>query len=530
MRKNLAELVREGARQETAPRLQVVDGKVVDDRTEWPEPLPLPSGMAPVEPFDDLLLPDPLRPWLNDIAERIQCPPDFPAIAATVALATLIGRRCGIRPQQHDDWTVVPNLWSVVVGRPGILKTPAVMQALAPLRKLEVEAARAHDDALRLWEAECLVQNVEAGLRKKSVEKQLKGGASAAALAAELAAHGEPEKPGRRRYLVNETTVEKLGEILSANPQGVLLFRDELSGFLRGMEREGREADRAFYLEAWNGDGRFTYDRIGRGTVDIEALAVSVLGCIQPGPLREYMRAASEGGDDGFIQRFQLAVWPDVSAEWKHVDRWPDSEARGRAYEVFAQLAEMGPSTIGAELDRFDPDGCIPFLRFAPAAQEAFNGWRADLEHRVRSGEEHPAVESHLAKYRSLVPSLALIRHLADGMGGPVGEVAVLSAIAWAQYLESHARRMYAPLTGADTLPARALAKRITDGTLADGFTAREVQRKQWGALTGPQDVKQAIELLEDLQWIRAEHVPPGDKGGRPSMRYAINPRLEVAR
>lgn len=88
----------------------------------------------------------------------------------------------------------------------------------------------------------------------------------------------DEHEPQRRRYVVNDSSVEKMGEILSANPNGVLVFRDELTGFLRSLEREGQEVGRAFYLEAWNGTGRFTYDRIGRGTVDIEAYCISILG------------------------------------------------------------------------------------------------------------------------------------------------------------------------------------------------------------------------------------------------------------
>ncbi len=70
--------------------------------------------------------------------------------------------------------------------------------------------------------------------------------------------------------VVNDATVEKLGELLNQNPNGLLLFRDELSGFLRLMDRPGHENDRGFYCEAWNGTGAYTYDRFGRGTLRIE--------------------------------------------------------------------------------------------------------------------------------------------------------------------------------------------------------------------------------------------------------------------
>lgn len=48
------------------------------------------------------------------------------------------------------------------------------------------------------------------------------------------------------------------------------------------MERAGNEQDRAFMLEAWNGDGCHVDDRIGRGTVRADNICLSLLGGIQP--------------------------------------------------------------------------------------------------------------------------------------------------------------------------------------------------------------------------------------------------------
>jgi hypothetical protein len=97
------------------------------------------------------------------------------------------------------------------------------------------------------------------------------------------------------------------------------------------MDRPGHENDRAFYCEAWNGTGAYTYDRIGRGTLHIRAACVSVLGGIQPGPLERYLREVFGGrGDDGLIQRFQLAVWPDVAGRWRNVDRAQSGGTRAR--------------------------------------------------------------------------------------------------------------------------------------------------------------------------------------------------------
>ncbi|MFH0979952.1 MAG: DUF3987 domain-containing protein, partial [Planctomycetota bacterium] len=332
--------------------------------------------------------------------------------------------------------------------------------------------------------------------------------------------------PVRRRYLVNDSTVEKMGVLLNQNPNGLTVYRDELIGLLKSLEKEGHECDRAFYLEAWDGRGRYTYDRIGRGTIDIEHVTLSIIGSIQPGPLRAYLAEAlaGSGGADGLIQRFQLAVYPDVSREWHNVDRWPNTEAKNRAYEVFARLDRITAHEVAAVVDDHDPNG-IPFLRFDAEAQRIFDAWRADLERRLRSENEHDVIVAHLAKYRSLIPSLALLIHLADGHAGPVGVGPLEKAVRWGVYLESHARRIYGTAVDSGTSAAHSLARKITSSDLTSGFTVREVYQKGWSGLGTTEEVGAAVAVLMDLDWLKEDR-EQNPAGGRPRVRYWINPKI----
>ncbi len=497
----------------------------------WPEPQPLPQGRPPVPPFSLALLPAALAPWVADIADRVQCPPDFVAVGVMVAAAAVIGRQIAIRPKRQDDWAVVPTLWGLAVGPPGSMKSPALAEALRPLRRLIT-------DAQARYEEHRLAQHVrvaEQKARRHDLARQLREAVANQEPTEDLR---EPVEAARRgpppvelRYLVNDTTVEKLGELLNHNPNGLLLFRDELSGFLHTMDRAGHENDRAFYCEAWNGTGAYTYDRIGRGTLHIRAACLSVLGGIQPGPLERYLREVFAGrGDDGLLQRFQLAVWPDGGGPWRNVDRWPNAEARARVTEVFQRLTALKPAALGAE--EWTPEE-LPFLRFEPAAQEVFDAWRGELEQTLRAEAEHPVWRSHVAKYRSLMPSLAVIGHLIDGVaGGPTGPVshaAAVRAVAWCAYLQGHARRLYASVTDRAQVAAALLAAQLTHGRLPSPFTARDVYRNAWTGLTEPRVVQGALEGLAELGWLRPETVR-GLDGGRPSVRYRTNPRLSVDR
>lgn len=509
---------------EALPRLPAMPGG--DNATErdlgaWPDPLPLPDALGSVDAFDFDLLPDSLRPWIQDITERVQCPPDFPAVGAMISLAAAVGRKIGIRPKRRDDWLEVPNLWGAIVGRPGVMKSPALREAMRPLRKLEAQAFEDFQGEIQRWRAERELRKLQREADKSNALKKLKKGETVEpdALVSEIS----DDEPQPRRYVVNDCSVEALGEILRYNPNGTLAYRDELVGLLKSLDKEGNEGARGFFLSAWSGTDGYTFDRIGRGlNLRIEACCLSLLGSIQPAVIGQYLRQAVAGaGDDGLLSRFQLLVWPDIAGEWRDVDRWPDSDAKATAYATFERLDALDPAAIGATIE----DGAIPFLRFDEAAQELFSEWRVGFEQRIRSGTDHAAFEAHLSKYRKLVPSLALLIHLADTAVGPIGETALLKALAWAEYLESHARRAYASVTQAEAEGARALLSRILRNEVPDPFKPREVYLKHWAYLSNPEEAHQAIRLLCDLDYLREERQ---DTGGRPTALYWVNPKVRA--
>ncbi len=493
---------------------QVTDG--------WPESTPLPDGLPPVPEFDYELLPALLRRRVEDISQRMQCPADFPAVTTMVMLSAIAGRRCAIQPKRHDDWLVVPNLWGMVVGRPGIMKTPAIEEALRPVNILQTRAMEQHAAAMVQYEAECMLREQSKRVANDKIRQALKKGRKGeAAEFAEEATQFQDQPPVCQRYKVNDPTVEKLGEILKENPAGLLLYRDELNGFFRTLDRQGHEGDRAFYLESWNGKGSYTVDRIGRGTIHIPAVCLAVLGSIQPGPLSDLVRGLRGSGDDGFVQRFQLAVWPDASRHWRNVDRRPDVAARDEVQVLAEQLVGL-PVCAGA-----DDLKEVRAFRFAEDAQELFDLWRADLEQRIRSDEEHPMMEAHLAKYRSLVPSLALLSHLAEGAsvgsGSPISEDSVTRAIAWAEYLEPHARRIYAPAISPDMDAARALSVRIKAGDIGARFALRDVYRHGWSGLSTRDEAAAAVAVLIEYDWLRGQ---TEQTSGRTRTVYEVNPVL----
>lgn len=488
-------------------------------------PIPLPDELLQVAPFNFTLLPETLRPWAEDISERIQCPPDFVGIGIMTGLAAVLGRKIAIRPQEHTDWTVIANQWGLVVGRPGVLKSPAIEATLTPIKRLAALAAEQHAANFEEYKKNQVVAKLRAETGEKAVRKRLEKdpGVDATDLFA-LFAVDDIAVPAMRRYIANDTSPASLGELLRQNQNGLLVYRDELVSLLKGLDREDQAEGRGFYLTGWNGDSSYTFDRIGRGlNLHIEAVCLSVLGGTQPGRLAEYIGQAVRGGagDDGLIQRFGLLVWPDNSGTWKDVDRWPDNEAKNAVFRIYEHLDNIDPASIGALQDtdlEGKPDGPA-YLRLSPAGLGLFQEWRTDLETRLRSGELHPALESHIAKYRKLVPGLALIIHLADSGIGPVTETAILKALAWGEYLETHAKRAYGAISQPDVSTAKAILARIRKGNLPTTFSNWQVWRPGWAQLSGREQVSNGLRLLVDYGWLREERL---ETGGRPATVYHL--------
>ena len=505
----------------SASALAIMD--VVDD---WPEPEPLQSALPPVMRFREEFLPESMRPLVRDIAERMQVPLDYPAAMAMCCLGGAVNRRAVIQPKANDSkWRVTPNLWGAIIAPPGYLKSPVIDAVTRPLKQIQKEWWQEHEEAQKDFARGMEEHELRYAAWKEQYKAALKKGKNGPDRPPE-----QPEKPTLRRVIVNDATFEKLHETMSENPAGLLVIRDELTGWWSQLDRAGREGERAFSLSAWNGDTAHTVDRIGRGTIHVEHCCLSMLGGIQPARLRSYLTDAIEDGpgNDGLIQRFQLIVWPDTESGWTYVDRAPDELAEQQVELTFRNLVALdaeNPASFGFAID----------------AQEFFIEWLTKLEATVRGNELHPALTSHLSKYRSLMPSLALLFELAD-QAGSVGFVGACSdnsqnfvrlehaqrAAALCQYLESHARRVYSCVVSPQLRGAMELAEKIKHQKVgADGcFSCREVYLKGWTGLDSPESVKQAVSVLEEAGWIRAAAFEPAPTGGRPPNRYEVNPKV----
>lgn len=495
------------------PEQQNIRPSDLDD-ADWPEPDEVKTALKPVPPFDLDMLPSVFKPYVADVSELMDTPADLLAIPLMVVAAATLGNKWCIAPKAKDhSWLVTPVLWGAIVAPPGAKKSPCLNKALMPLHVIEEQLATVYQTKLQQHQAALLMY--DAAIKKAKAQAAKSQPIQNIPI--------KPECPEAERLMTNDTTYQKLGDILHWSPRGVAVVQDELVGLLEGMETKGQETARAFYLSGWNGDMSYKVDRVGRPSNVIPRLALYVLGGMQPDKLQHYVRQATHGGskNDGLIQRFQLLTYPDMPEEWNYVDRPHNHQAGDDVLNAILRLRDLKPTDVGAQNSL---EGQYAYLKFTEDAQALFVEVMKGFETGARKRGVPTSIRSHFEKYPRLVAALALVTHLVDGGTGPVPLAATEKAVTWSKYLMKHAQRVYAAGDNATAVAAKALADKIKAGAVSSGFTKRTLERKNWQVLTRKDDIDAALNFLVDANWLK-EETPANGEGSR-TKAYIINPKV----
>ncbi|MDO9525188.1 MAG: DUF3987 domain-containing protein [Gemmobacter sp.] len=385
---------------------------------------------------------------------------------------------------------------------------------MQPLRKAERPLREAAERLLGEW------------VEKADVAKLMEQTWKEAAKAAIKAGEAPPERPKGcdvgpaphiHRLVVNDGTIERLGAILARQPRGTLQMRDELAGWLEGMQRyAGGGTDRPFWLEAFGGRG-FTVERMGREPLTIDRHSIGVLGGIQPDRLKSLL---FKSDDDGLLARF-LPIWPEP-APLRRPQAW--------ANETLMEGALSRLLTLDLVTD--EKGETRPwFIPFTDDARGLMDDFRVAV--RGREGAAEGLMQSFLGKLPGLTARLALVlAHLdwaAEGAEEPreitVGHFGRAAHLVGAYFL-AMARRAYAD---AATPKAERAARRLVGILREQGwqrFTSRQIMKLDRAGLGTKGDLDPALAMLEEGACIRFVDPPANPQGGRPQRLFLVNPAL----
>jgi hypothetical protein len=364
-----------------------------------------------------------------------------------------------------------------LIGNPSTKKTPIILRAAKPLKRLDAELWRQF-----LAAKECY-DELPTEERKRV------------------------ERPKQRRLRLEDTTIEGAQEVLKDSPDGVLCIQDELSGWFGGMDKyagRGAAKDRGFWLQSFHG-GSYALNRIARGVAMIENLSVSLLGGIQPDPIR---KIADDTVDDGLLQR----LIPIVLCRGKAGRDAPTAQAARRYDELIVQLHER--EHPGAP------------LQFDDAALEIRQG--LEQKHLELMAYEiiNRKLAAHIGKYDGLFARLCLLWHCIEGDEGLTVTAHTARRVAdfMHRFLLPHATAFYAGMLQlSDThdrltkVAGYILARKLSR------ITNRDVQRGN-NAMRGleRQEIENLFDQLEALGWLIRT---PGPLWSKPP-HWQVNPEV----
>jgi hypothetical protein len=434
------------------------------------------------------LLPTVIEDFARVQGEMMGSDPGGLAAAALAVCAAAIPDSIRLQVKRHDPtWQESARLWVALIGNPSTKKSPILSAAVKPLTRIDAALYREWAAARAAYEA-----------LSKEEQKLAK-------------------PPRQTRLRIEDTTIEAAQEVLRDSPEGVLCLQDEMSGWFGAMDKysgaRGAAKDRSFWLQSFNG-GSYAINRVGRGAGLIENLSVSMLGGIQPDPMR---KIAGDSVDDGLLQRlFPIILRPATVGHDA-----PMADVVGCYAQLIEDLHRLtGPAVTLGDLS--------PVLRFDDRAQAL----RQDLERRhldlMATEAINRKLAAHVGKLDGLFARLCIIWHCIEHVGKRampqvIGESTARRVSEFLHgFLLRHAFAFYAGTLGLSDDHDRltAVAGYILAHKL-EVMTNRDVQRGD-RTMRGieRQSIARIFEQLEALGWVEAE---PGQRATSPP-RWIVNP------
>lgn len=237
---------------------------------------------------------------------------DYVAMSMLSAASAALGNTYRIHVKQ--DWDTNAALYIILVGRPGMGKTPPLQLAYKPIREYERKLFDKFCHELDLYEAACAT--------KESGSKDMK-------------------KPILKRVTLDDFTLEALVLEHYNNLRGIAINYDEILGLLANTDRYGKNPMLERLLSIWSGchleNTRVKNDRPQR----VEEPCVNIIGTTQTKRMKELM--ASKFMDTGFLTVF----WLYIPNPRKFHTGW----MRKTAMCARARLQENGLTSSGKSLD-----------------------------------------------------------------------------------------------------------------------------------------------------------------------------------
>lgn len=335
---------------------------------------------------DDLTFPIDIFPM--DIQEyMIECNKtldssiDYMGCSMLWLLSVIVGN--SIQIEVKKGWYEVCNVWIAIVGKAGLGKTPSINNIIYPLQKINSKRIKEYIKQYDKYEE----------YSKLSAEEQKQ--------------KEETKKPVKNQFIANDITLEALVDLHQESKNAVGVFKDELAGWFKDMNKYRAGSDLEFWLSSWSGKSVSMNRKTAKSSF-VEKPFIPVLGGIQPGILEQSYTA--ENKENGFVDRMLVSM-PELDIEKYNTNEM--QEATLVWYETFIiSIYEH----VKFNFTEYDNDFEI-VVKNAKLSSEARKEWERifnEITNVQNSDDENEYMKSMLPKQKSYIPRFALLIHILD--------------------------------------------------------------------------------------------------------------------
>jgi hypothetical protein len=324
------------------------------------------------------IFPDDIQSYILECNKTLDSNIDYLGSSLLWLISVCIGN--SIEIEVKKGWTENATVWISIVGKAGIGKTPSISNILFPLQKIN---AREIKDFIKKKEARDYYES----LSKKDKEQ-----------------HSEPEMPIKRQFIANDITLEALVDLHQESDNAVGVFKDELAGWLKDMNKYRAGSDLEFWLSCWSGKSVNMNRKTAKSSF-VEKPFIPVLGGIQPSIFDTFY--TDENKENGFMDRMLLS-FPDAT-----VDFYNDNEMDETILKWYKEVIIMFYDKLKASIKR-DEEGVI-ISKKTGFSVEAKSEWKRifnEITNYQNDENENEYLKSMYPKQKSYIPRFALIIHV----------------------------------------------------------------------------------------------------------------------
>jgi len=317
-----------------------------------------------------------LQNYMLDCNKTLDSNIDYMGASFLWLMSVIIGNSVKIEPK--NGWFECCNIWLCCVGKAGVGKTPSIRNIIFPLKKINS------------LEIKKYIKEREKFEHFQSLDKKAKETAE------------EIKQPKKTQFIVNDITLEALVEMHEENKNAIGVFKDELAGFFKDMNKYRAGSDLEFWLSSWSNEAVALNRKTAKSSF-IESPIIPILGGIQPAILSSIF--TEENKDNGFVDRF-LLVFPDVKIE-KYNTKQMSHEAITWYNDFVIEMYNLVQNHVISYKDDGEIDSS-----FAKLNNEASIEWERiynNISDYQNSDDETEYFKSMYPKLKSYVPRFALI-------------------------------------------------------------------------------------------------------------------------